>query len=172
MNPHVEEKMKVFTIGYEGQTIDTFMSLLNEHEIETVVDVREFPLSRKPGFSKKALSTMLNLAGLEYMHMNALGCPKPVRDIYREDGSWSRYKIGFLSHLGRQQAAIAQLADLVEKSNCALLCFEADFNFCHRSMVADAVKKHCGAEVMHISALKAKKVQLGLHFPVYAQVDR
>ena len=48
--------MTVFTIGYEGLDIGAFMSLLAEHGIETVVDIRELPLSRKPGFSKKALA--------------------------------------------------------------------------------------------------------------------
>lgn len=142
--------MTVFTIGYEGLDIDAFMSLLAEHGIETVVDIRELPLSRKPGFSKKTLANVLNLSGLEYVHMVELGCPRPVRDGYRADGDWKRYTKGFLNHLKTQKDAIASLAELVESSTCALLCYEADFNFCHRSMVADAVNKECGAEVEHI----------------------
>ena len=47
--------MTVFTIGYEGLDIDTFMSLLGQHGIETIVDIRELLLSRKRGFSKRAL---------------------------------------------------------------------------------------------------------------------
>ncbi|CAJ0795666.1 hypothetical protein LMG7141_03126 [Ralstonia condita] len=148
--------MTVFTIGYEGLDIDTFMSLLAEHAIDTVVDIRELPLSRKPGFSKKALAGVLNLSGLEYVHMADLGCPKPVRDRYREDGNWKRYTQGFLKHLTTQARAIAELSDLVGSSNCALLCYEADFNFCHRSMVANAVSVHCGAEIEHISIGGAK----------------
>lgn len=152
--------MTVFTIGYEGLDIDTFLSLLGEHGIETVVDIRELPLSRKPGFSKKALASTLNLSGLEYVHMVDLGCPKAVRDRYREDGDWKRYTGGFLKHLKTQKAAIADLSDLVNSSNCALLCYEADFNFCHRSMVANAVREHCGSDVEHISAIKARTTTL------------
>ena len=148
--------MTVFTIGYEGLDIDDFMSLLAEHGVETVVDVRELPLSRKPGFSKKALASVLNLSGLEYVHMVDLGCPKTVRDRYREDGNWKRYTEGFLKYLKTQDAAIAELSDLVNSSNCALLCYEADFNFCHRSMVAKAVRDYCGAGVEHIQAADAK----------------
>ncbi|RCX08638.1 DUF488 family protein [Extensimonas vulgaris] len=148
--------MTVFTIGYEGLDIDAFMSLLAEHDIETVVDIRELPLSRKPGFSKKALASVLNLSGLEYVHMVDLGCPKPVRDRYREDGNWKRYTDGFLKHLKTQEVAIAELSDLVGASNCALLCYEADFNFCHRSMVANAVRDYCGANVEHIKAADAR----------------
>ncbi|MFT4269194.1 MAG: DUF488 domain-containing protein [Xenophilus sp.] len=147
--------MTVFTIGYEGLDIDDFMSLLSEHGIETVVDIRELPLSRKPGFSKKALANVLNLSGLEYVHIVELGCPRPVRDGYRADGDWKRYTAGFLKYLKTQKDAIAELADLVQSSTCALLCYEADFNFCHRSMVADAVSKQCGADIEHIPVVKA-----------------
>jgi len=144
--------MTVFTIGYEGLDIDAFMSLLAEHGIDTVVDVRELPLSRKPGFSKKALANILNISGREYVHMVDLGCPKLVRDRYREDGNWKRYTEGFLKYLKTQDEAIAELSALAATSNCALLCYEADSNFCHRSMVANAVKEYCGARVAHIKA--------------------
>ncbi|MGI4812653.1 MAG: DUF488 domain-containing protein [Janthinobacterium lividum] len=149
--------MTVFTIGYEGLNIDSFISLLTEHGIETVVDIRELPLSRKHGFSKKALANVLNMSGLEYIHMVNLGCPKPVRNRYREDGDWNRYTEGFLKHLKNQQIAITELSETANLSNCALLCYEADFNFCHRSMVANAVHNLCGAEVRHIRAATPKK---------------
>ncbi|MEY2340979.1 DUF488 family protein [Acidithiobacillus sp. IBUN Pt1247-S3] len=145
--------MMVFTIGYEGLSINRFMSLLTRHDIETVVDIRELPLSRKPGFSKRALASVLNLSGLEYAHMIELGCPKSVRDRYREDDNWERYTEGFLNHLKAQGSAIAELSALVRSSRCALLCFEANYNFCHRSMVANAVRDYCGAEIMHIQAV-------------------
>lgn len=148
--------MTVYTIGYEGLDIDAFMSLLAEHGIDTVVDIRELPLSRKPGFSKKALASVLNLSGLEYVHMVDLGCPKSVRDRYREDGNWKRYTDGFLKYLKTQEAAIAKLSELVNSSTCALLCYEADFNFCHRSMVASAVRDYCGANIQHIKAAGAR----------------
>lgn len=151
--------MNVFTIGYEGLDIDGFMSLLAEHDIDTIVDVRELPLSRKAGFSKNALANLLNLSGREYVHMVDLGCPKSVRDLYREDGNWKRYTEGFMKHLKTQDDAIAELSLLTSSANCALLCFEADSNFCHRSMVANAVKDYSGAKVTHIKA-GAKKADL------------
>jgi uncharacterized protein (DUF488 family) len=160
--------MTVFTIGYEGLNIDAFMSLLSEHDIETVVDIRELPLSRKPGFSKKALASILNLAGLEYVHMAALGCPKSVRDRYREDGNWKIYTEGFLKHLETQDSAIAELSLLASSSNCALLCYEADFNFCHRSMVANAVREFCDADIEHINVLKIKIASLAGHCLAFA----
>lgn len=148
--------MTVFSIGYEGLSLEAFMATLSRHGIDTVVDVREMPLSRKPGFSKKALAGVLNLSGLEYIHMATLGCPKAVRDRYREDGNWQRYTASFLLHLQTQRDAIADLSALVATSSCALLCYEADFNFCHRSMVAAAVRDHCGAKVQHIGNLTTR----------------
>lgn len=148
--------MTVFTIGYEGLDIDTFVSMLAEYSIETVVDIRELPLSRKRGFSKTALAGVLNLSGLEYVHMAKLGCPKAVRDRYRGDANWARYTRGFLKYLGTQETAIAELSGLARSTNCALLCYEADFNFCHRSMVANAVRDFCGANIEHIKSPDAR----------------
>ena len=148
--------MTVFTIGYEGLGIDSFLSLLAEHGIDIVVDVREYPVSRKPGFSKKSLASVLYLSGWQYIHMSMLGCPKPIRDRYREDRNWKRYTEAFLRHLKTQESAIAELSGLVSSATCALLCYEADFNFCHRSMVANAVRDYCGANVKHIKAADAR----------------
>ena len=61
-----------------------------------------------------------------------------------------RYKKGFLRHLESQDEAVAALATMSAISNCALLCFEADYNFCHRSMVADAVQRLNGMPIVHI----------------------
>ena len=159
--------MTIYTIGYEGIDIEQFFLLLKEYNIETVVDVRELPLSRKVGFSKKILSAALNLSGLEYTHLVDLGCPKPIRDRYRADADWNRYKASFLKYLKTQDHAIDELVELAGSSNCALLCFEADFNYCHRAMIADAVRERSGMRVSHIrvDALKTKRTEdFGLVF--------
>jgi uncharacterized protein (DUF488 family) len=150
--------MDVYTIGYEGLDLDEFLSFLNEHGIDTIIDVREIPLSRKFGFSKKSLANALNLSGLEYFHLGELGCPKIVRDRYRDNGDWKQYTDGFLRYLQTQNDAIAELSVLVSSGNCALLCYEADPNFCHRSMVANAVKEFSDANVTHLKAT-VKKVR-------------
>lgn len=152
--------MTVFTIGYEGLDVESFISLLTKHRVGTVVDVRELPLSRKPGFSKRSLSDNLRSAGLDYVHMVSLGCPRSVRNRYKEDGSWTRYTEGFLRHLNGQAEAVVELAERASESNCALLCFEADYRFCHRTFVANAVHDQSGAVVQHISAKGAKTAHL------------
>lgn len=142
------------TIGYEGLNIDGFVSLLHTHGIETVVDIRELPLSRKPGFSKKALADALDRSGLGYVHKVSLGCPKAIRNRYREDGDWGGYTTAFLEHLAKQNAAIDELWDLAKSSRCVLLCYEADYRHCHRSMVADALRVRSGTSIEHITATR------------------
>ncbi len=148
--------MTIFTIGYEGIDIDAFLALLKKYNIDTVIDIREFPGSRKPGFAKTALSNLLNLSGIEYLHVVALGCPKPVREQYKQDNNWKRYTQGFLEHLNNQDQAIAYVADTAAYSNCALLCYEADYHFCHRSMVANAVREYNGMDIVHINSAETK----------------
>nr|WP_015063423.1 DUF488 domain-containing protein [Burkholderia cepacia]AFR44270.1 hypothetical protein pYS10079 [Burkholderia cepacia] len=151
--------MSIYTIGYEGLDMSSFLTLLRQSNVETVVDIRELPLSRKPGFSKKGLGETLNLNGFEYMHVPELGCPKPVRDQYRSDANWNRYQQGFLRYLAQQDEVIAEMAGLVSTSTCALLCFEADYNYCHRSMVAEAVHRMNAMPVLHLQAAMLKKAQ-------------
>jgi uncharacterized protein YeaO (DUF488 family) len=84
--------------------------------------------------------------------MARLGCPRPVRDRYREDGDWKRYTGDFLKHLATQGAALDELSGQTRSSNCALLCYEADFKLCHRSLVANALQESYATEVRHIRA--------------------
>lgn len=65
----------------------------------------------------------------------------PIRDQYREDEDWKRYTKGLMKCLKTQDDAIAELSILVVSVNCALLCYEADSNFCHHSMVANAAQR-------------------------------
>ena len=149
--------MSIYTIGYEGLDIDGFLALLRRDQVETVVDIRELPLSRKAGFSKSGLRDTLQLHGFEYMHVPELGCPKPIRNQYREDGSWTRYTEGFLHYLAQQDDVIAELAAMASTTTCALLCFEADYRYCHRSMVADAMREVSGLQVHHLQSRALKR---------------
>src|SRR3954469_21227515 len=72
--------MKIFTIGYEGATMADFLAALTTAGVERVIDVRALPLSRRPGFSKSSLAASLAEAGIGYVHLKALGTPKPGRD--------------------------------------------------------------------------------------------
>ena len=79
---------QIVTFGYEGLSLDAFIARLKAAGVQTVFDVRANPLSRKPGFSKRGFAAALNEAGPAYVHLPAMGCPKPVRDRYKQDGNW------------------------------------------------------------------------------------
>jgi uncharacterized protein (DUF488 family) len=144
--------VKVFTAGYEGRSLENFLTDLRAQGVQFLADVREAPISRKPGFSKSALAQALQHAGIDYLHIRALGCPKPIRDAYKQDGDWARYTHAFMQHLDAQQMAVDELTRLCEARPTALLCYEADFNRCHRTYVARAVARNSEAEVCHITA--------------------
>ena len=128
---------ELMTIGYEGMTLRAFLDILKHCRISTLVDVRELPISRKPGFAKVALSTALESDGIKYEHLVELGCPRNVRHAYREDGDWSRYTRQYRTYLQTKENALSQLWQLMQHSRCCLMCFEEDFNFCHRSFIAE-----------------------------------
>ncbi len=145
----------LYTFGYEGMTLEAFIARLKETGIRTIIDVRELPLSRKRGFSKRAFAEALHSNGIAYAHMPALGCPKTIRDAYREDGNWSVYTRKFMTYLGQQSGAIAEVAKMARATSACLVCFEADFNYCHRSMVARAAAHAGGPAVVHLTARTA-----------------
>lgn len=144
----------LYTFGYEGLTIETFVLRLQAAGVTTVVDVRELPLSRKKGFSKSSFRTALSGAGIAYAHMPALGCPKSIRDGYKADGSWASYTKLFLAYLDTQAPTVHELVKIANATNACLVCFEADFTMCHRTYVARAARVMGGPAVQHLTAQK------------------
>jgi uncharacterized protein (DUF488 family) len=145
------KQQTLFTFGYEGISVEQFLSRLEEVGVKAVFDVRQLPLSRKRGLSKNALSQELHERGIVYAHLPAFGCPKPIRDRYRTDGDWPRYVKSFSSYLAGQREPIAELAQLASKTIACLICFEADFTRCHRSLVARAVAHAGGPSAVHLT---------------------
>lgn len=142
----------LYTTGYEGRSLEHFLSSLEASGIRCVVDIREAPISRKPGFSKTALAQVLQEHGIDYRHIRALGCPRQIRDAYKMDGDWNRYTREFLAYLAQQGAVLDELATLTTQQPTALLCFEADYHFCHRAYVARATRERNGLDIRHITA--------------------
>ncbi|SEH09365.1 DUF488 domain-containing protein [Candidatus Venteria ishoeyi] len=145
--------MNLYTLGYEGFTLEAFINRLQAAGVTHIVDVRELPLSRKKGFSKKALSAALNDAGITYTHIKMLGCPKPLRDYLKQGGSWRTYATAFSQHLAQQTQALDDLINIACNEPVSLLCFEADFKRCHRSLVASAAVDNCQSlKIVHLTA--------------------
>lgn len=139
------------TIGYEGCTIDDVLVELREAKVGLLIDVRAVPQSRKPGFSKRQLAAGLAESGIEYVHLQGLGTPKPGRDAVRA-GHPERMEVIFREHMAsdRAQAELAQAKDLARKTRACLLCFEHDPAQCHRRLVAEMITGDTHQDVVHL----------------------
>jgi len=140
------------TIGYEGTTIDTVLTTLREAGVGLLIDVRAVPQSRKPGFSKRQLAAALDESGIAYVHLQALGTPKPGRDAVRA-GHPETMEVIFRDHMtsDRAQAELAQAKQLARERPACLLCFERDHNTCHRRLVAEMIVAETRQSVVHLT---------------------
>ena len=140
--PHKSKRL--FTIGYEGQSLERYLNRLIEEDIRVLCDVRRNPVSMKFGFSKRKLQNAVQGLGIRYVHMPELGIESIKR---RELNSPDDYRKLFKEYTGTTLAnntgALQDIMELVNKYHrVALTCFEADHNSCHRSCVADALLRH------------------------------
>jgi len=143
--------MKIFTIGYEATTVGEFIAALTSAGVERVIDVRALPLSRRPGFSKTALGGALGEAGIDYVHLKALGTPADGRAAARakRHADLARIYAGQLE-LPEAIAQSALMLELAREKPSALLCFEREPAHCHRSLLLGAAA--ADAEVVHLFA--------------------
>ena len=143
--------MRIFTIGYEGTTVDEFVAALQKAAVERVIDVRALPLSRRPGFSKTPLRGALEEAGIEYVHLKALGTPAEGRAAARagRHADLERIYAGQLE-LPEAIAQSAQMLALAREKPSAFLCMEREPAHCHRTLLLNAVAPD--AKVVHLYA--------------------
>jgi uncharacterized protein (DUF488 family) len=143
--------MRIFTIGYEGATVAEFIAALKSADVERVIDVRALPLSRRPGFSKSPLRAALAVAGIEYVHLKALGTPADGRAAARA-GRHEELKRIYAGQLELPEAIAqgAQMLDMAAEKPSALLCKERDPAVCHRSLLLASLAPD--AEVVHLFA--------------------
>lgn len=87
-----------------------------------------------------------------YLHVPALGCPKLIRNQYKQDANWNAYARKFNAYLAGQGDAVQELVRAAQAAPVCLVCYEADFNFCHRSLVARAAMQAGGLRVVHLTA--------------------
>jgi len=142
----------LFTIGYEGRSLETVAENLRAAGVTTVLDVRDAPFSRKPGFSKAPLAATLHAHGIRYLHLPGLGNPKAGRDAAKAGDH-----AGYLAHLSKRLDSEAGRRDLTtavataRKTGACLLCFEADAALCHRSIVAARIVEKTGQRIAHLT---------------------
>ena len=143
----------LYTIGHSARSLEELVSALKAHGIETLVDIRAFPMSRRlPHFNHESLEKSLPAAGIKYVWMKSLGgYRKKILDdspnIGLRNASFRNYADHMLTP--EFENAMAELFSLAQQSPTAYMCSERAYFRCHRMLVSDWVVAH-GHEVRHI----------------------
>ena len=145
--------IRIWTIGHSTRTIEEFVEALQRHGIKLVADVRLLPGSKLyPQFNKEALEKSLAQAGINYEHFPELGGRRrPKKDSHNTVWRNDAFR-GYADHMETRQFAegIARLEETTKKSGAtAIMCAEAVWWKCHRSLIADYLKAQ-GTEVIHV----------------------
>lgn len=128
----------VFTIGYQGASLEQLVDTLTAADVSILVDTRGTPTSRRPEFRPRSLVAALDEAGIGYLSATALGAPKALREIAAED--WDGFADGYRERLALVREELERLLPLVRAERVCLLCFEADPAACHRSLLAHEIQ--------------------------------
>lgn len=132
----------LFTIGYEGISLEEYLNRLVKNDVRVLVDVRRNPLSQKFGFSKNQLTKYCGALGIKYLHIPEVGIPSDLRQELNTqadyDNLFALYRKGLPALTSYQQ----QILSLLQKEQrIALTCFEANTCQCHRTHLAESITK-------------------------------
>lgn len=145
--------MRIWTIGHSTRTIEEFISLLKENDIKLLADVRAWPSSKRyPQFNKDALAESLNAHGIAYEHFPELGGKRKTKPDSRNTAWRNASFRGYADYMETEQfqKGIERLLDAAaEAGSTAIMCAEAVWWRCHRSLIADYLKAR-GVEVLNI----------------------
>lgn len=134
-------KTILYTIGYEGVSLETYLNKLIQHDVRVLVDVRNNPLSQKFGFSKSQLKNYCNSLSIEYVHYADVGIQSEERqelNVQKDyDDLFANYQRNVLPQTKDTQERILDL--LRTKKRIALTCFEANICQCHRKYLSEAI---------------------------------
>lgn len=142
----------IWTIGHSTHSIKEFVGILQSFQIESLVDIRMFPGSRRyPHFNKEALKNSLLNAGIKYHHIvNLGGRRKPKPDSKNTGWRLAAFR-GYADYMETDafREGIQKLKDIASTQRAAYMCSEAVWWSCHRALVSDYLKVE-GWTVMHI----------------------
>jgi Protein of unknown function, DUF488 len=138
--PHSEENA-LYSIGYEGLSLEAFINLLLQYDIKLLCDVRKNSKSMKFGFSKNQLRHACTSVGIEFLHLPVLGIDSDQRQSLHSQADYDKLFESYRSTtLIQEYQGVKQLADNVEKyQRVAITCFEANIHQCHRKHLGEAV---------------------------------
>ncbi len=151
----MDDSISIWTIGHSTRTAEEFVEILLEHQIEVLIDVRSFPGSRRyPHFNREHLSQTLPQAGMEYLHMPELGGRRKSRPESRNIAWQNEGFRGYADYMETAdfQKGIETLLEVARDRRTTVMCAEAVWWRCHRSLIADYLKAR-GLEVIHIMSV-------------------
>lgn len=135
------DKLILYTIGYEGISLEEYLNKLIINDIRVLCDVRKNPVSMKYGFSKSQLQKACEGVGITYMHVPEVGIDSDKRQELNSQADYDKlfanYRLEILPYTTDIQEKLLEL--LKEKKRIALTCFEANICKCHRKHLADAI---------------------------------
>jgi len=144
---------RLYTVGHSTRPLEELIETLQAHSIQTLVDIRAFPMSRRlPHFNRESLEKSLPAAGIRYVWIKFLGgYRKKIREespnIGLRNASFRNYADYMLT--AEFEQAMEELIASAEDSRTAYMCAERVYFRCHRMLVSDWLVAH-GHEVMHI----------------------
>ncbi len=153
------ESITIYTIGHSTHTLEEFVDLLRTYTIQLLVDVRTIPRSRAhPQFGSDLLSPALQVVGIEYRHLKALGGLRHPTKASPNTGWRNASFRGFADYMATPAfgAGLAELEELARRKISAIMCAEALPWRCHRSLIADALTVG-GWHVYHIMSKKTAR---------------
>ncbi len=143
---------KIWTIGHSTRTLNEFTALLKEFSIEVLADVRRFPGSSKfPHFNKESLALSLEAHNIQYMHMLSLGGRRRVSNTSHSTPWRNKAFQAYADYMQTEEfkKGIEELTAVANNKRTAIMCSEALWWRCHRSLISDYLKVK-GWEVIHI----------------------
>ena len=150
----LSENIILFTIGYEGISLEEFLNKLIINNIKVLCDVRKNPLSMKFGFSKDQLRKACSGVDIGYIHIPEVGIESDKRQKLITQTDYDKLFIYYKEHiLSKEIKRQAELFDLlVNKKRIALTCFEANIHQCHRKHLAESISRLDGFkyEINHL----------------------
>lgn len=145
----------VFTLGYEGLSIEDYVNKLIQNDVKLVCDIRRNPISRKFGFSKKRFSEILAKLSIEYRHFPDLGIDSKDRKSLVSESDYQKLFETYRKNLPKQEQSIQAIEELlISQKRIALICFEAQHTFCHRhslcELLEERIESTCNYRIEHL----------------------
>ena len=147
----VGDRRALYTLGYQGMSIERYITLLMRNGVSVLVDVRRNPVSMKYGFSKGQLQHISGECDIEYIHIPELGIAGAERKDLVSHADYKRLFMRYRGELAGKEEHLRALQSILDKCpRVAVTCFEKQYTWCHRGVLSATMRKRHGVTVKHL----------------------